>query len=295
MTNRGLKDFGLKPVFGYLLILTSFIGLSWFLFYKTEFAQYIYILISIALTSKLSETGRNDFLKVCFSNKHYKFVRIIENLMSSIPFLIFLIYKQFFTASIILAVISLILGLSNFKTSFNFTVPTPFYKKPFEFTVGFRNTYFIILIAYILAFIGISVDNLNLGIFSLLLIFFVALGFNIKPENEYFVWIFALTPKQFLLEKIKTALLFTSILCLPVILALCFFYYENIEVFIASYIIGCVFLITIISAKYSAYPNEMNLPEVIIVAISIFFPPLLLAFTPYFYLKATNKLQGYLE
>lgn len=191
MTNRRLKDFGLKPIFGYLLILASFIGLSLFLFYETEFAQYFYIFISLALTSKLSEIGRNDFLKLCFNDRHYKLVRIIENLISSMPFLIFLICKQIFIGSVILTLISLILGLSSFKTSLNFTISTPFYKKPFEFTVGFRNTFFIFPIAYILTLIAISVDNFNLGIFSLLLVFIVTLGFYTKPENEYFVWSFA--------------------------------------------------------------------------------------------------------
>ena len=294
MTNRRLKDFGLEPTFGYLLILASFIGLSLFLFYKTEFAQYIYILISLTITSKLSEIGRNDFLKFCFNDRNYKLVRITENLASSMPFLLFLIYKQIFIGSIILVVISLILGLSSFKTRLNFTIPTPFYKKPFEFTVGFRNTFFIFPIAYILTLIAISVDNFNLGIFSLVLVFLVTLGFYTKPENEYFVWSFALTPKQFIIDKIKTALLFTSLLSLPIILTLCVFYYENMDALIAFYSIGCVFLITIISAKYAAYPDEMNLPEIIIIAISISFPPLLLVFAPFFYIKATNKLQRYL-
>ena len=294
MTNRSLKDFGLEPILGYLLILSGFTGLSLFLFYKTEFAQYIYILISLALTSKLSETGRNDFLKSCFNDRHYKLVRLMENLASSMPFLIFLIYKQTYMGSIILTVISLIMGMSSFKTSLNFTIPTPFYKKPFEFTAGFRNTFFIFPIAYLLTFIAISVDNFNLGIFSLLLVFLVPLGFYTKPENEYFVWSFALTPKQFMIEKIKTALLYTSLLSLPIILALCVFYFENIDALLAFYIAGCVFLITIISAKYAAYPNEMNLPEGVIIAASISFPPLLLLFAPYFYIKATNKLQRYL-
>ncbi len=294
MTNRRLKEFGFEPVFGYLLILASFTGLSFFLFYKTEFAQYIYMLISLALTSKLSGTGRNDFLKLCFSDRHYKLVRNIENLTSAIPFLIFLIYKQFFIGSIILTVISLILGLSSFKTNLNVTIPTPFYKKPFEFTVGFRNTFLIFPITYILTIIAVFVDNFNLGIFSFLLVFVVALSFYTKPENEYFVWSFALTPKQFIIEKIKTALFFISILSLPIILTLCVLYYENIDALIAFYLLGCLFLITIILAKYAAYPYEMNLPEVIIIAISISFPPLLLVLTPYFYLKATKKLQHYL-
>jgi hypothetical protein len=190
MTNRKLKDFGLNPILGYLLILTSFLVLSIYLFHKTEFAQYAYILISLALTAKLSEIGRNDFLKLCFSDKHYKLVRVVENFAASLPFLIFLLYKQTLIGSVILIVVSLLLGLSSFKTSLNFTIPTPFYKKPFEFTVGFRNTFYIFPIAYILTFIAISVDNFNLGIFSLLLIFMVVIGFYPKPENEYFVWSF---------------------------------------------------------------------------------------------------------
>jgi hypothetical protein len=184
--------------------------------------------------------------------------------------------------------------MSSIKTGINFTIPTPFYKKPFEFTVGFRNTFYIFPIAYILTCIAISVDNFNLGIFSLLLVFLVAFSFYTQPENEYFVWSFALTPKQFIIEKIKTALLFTSIVSLPIVLTLCFFYYTNIDALIAFYIIGCIFLITIISAKYSAYPDQINLPEGIIIAICISFPPLLLVFAPYFYLKAIKKLQRYL-
>jgi len=294
MTNRKLKDFGLNPLLGYILILTSFLALSIFLFHKTEFAQYVYILVSLALTAKLSETGRNDFLKLCFNKTHYKLIRIAENFSVTLPFLIFLLYKQSFVGSVILVVLSLLLGLSSFKTSLNFTIPTPFHKKPFEFTVGFRNAFFIFPIAYFLTYIAISADNFNLGIFSLLLIFIVVIGFYPKPENEYFVWSFALTSKQFIVEKIKTALFYTTILCLPVLLPLCFFYYTNFVSLLTFYVIGCFFLMTIIFAKYAAYPDEMNIPEGIIIAVSVAFPPLIFVFAPYFYIKALKKLERFL-
>jgi hypothetical protein len=41
----------------------------------------------------------------------------------------------------------------------------PFYKYPFEFTVGFRTNYFMFFITYFLAIMAIHVDNFNLGIF----------------------------------------------------------------------------------------------------------------------------------
>jgi hypothetical protein len=294
MTNRKLKDFGVEPLLGYMVVLVAFIGFSMFLFYKTEFAQYIYTLVSLTFTSKLSEHKRNDFLKLCFNNKHYKLVRITENLLTSLPFAVFLIYKQIFISSIILILVSLVFALSSFKASLNFTIPTPFYKRPFEFTVGFRNTFYIFLLAYALTFIAIYVDNFNLGVFSILLIFLTVLSFYAQPENEYFVWSYKLSPKQFIIEKVKTALVFTAILCLPIVLSLCVFYYENIYAIVIFYAIGCLFLVTVIFAKYGAYPNEINFPEGIIIAISLSFPPLLFIFAPYFYLKAKSQLQQYL-
>jgi hypothetical protein len=294
MINRKLQDFGLEPISGYLLILAGFIGLSIYLFHKTDYAEYAYILISLALTAKLSEKGRNDFLKLCFKSKNYILIRIIENGISTFPFLIFLLYKQAFESTGILFMLSSILGLSNFKVNTNFTIPTPFHKNPFEFTVGFRNTFFIFPIAYILTFIAISVDNFNLGIFALLLIFIVVHSFYNSQEQEYYVWSFTLTAKQFLMEKIKTALFYSTLLCLPILLTLSFFYYANIISLIVFYILGCVFLITIIFAKYSAYPNEMNIPEGISIVLCITFPPFLIVIGPYFYLKAIKKLERFL-
>ncbi len=295
LTNRKFKDFGLKPIFGYLIILTFFFASSIYIFSKTEFAQYAFVLISLVLTSKLSEIGRNDFLRMCFNSKQYRLLRVVENLITSLPFLIFLVYKQCFGSPILLFVFSVLLSFGNFKTTFIFVVPTPFYQKPFEFIVGFRNTFFIFLIAYILTFISISVNNFSLGIFSLTLVFLTIFGFFLTPENEYYVWSFAMTSKQFLLQKIKTALFFSTILCMPIFIALCIFYYINIEALLALYTLGLFFMATIILVKYSAYPDEINLKEAILIASSIGFPPMLFATIPYFYKKSLRQLEKYLK
>jgi hypothetical protein len=69
MTHRRLVDLGLVPLVSYPLIVVGFIGLSLFLFLKVECAPYIYVLISLFITAKLSGTERNDFLKLWFK-KH---------------------------------------------------------------------------------------------------------------------------------------------------------------------------------------------------------------------------------
>ena len=293
--NRKLSDLIFHPIIGYLLLLLVFCGLSMYLFYAITFAPYAYILIALYFTSKLSELRRNDFLKICFGNKRYKKMRILENIIIVLPFIIFLIYKQLFYHVIILASIAILMALLNFKTTYSITIPTPFYKKPFEFTVGFRNTFFVFFIAYGLTIIAIVVDNFNLGAFSLALTLLTILSYYLKPENEYFVWSYSLTPKKFLVEKIRTAFILSFYLYTPILLVLSIFYFEYISVLLLFTLLGYLYMTTIILAKYTAYPNEIDLVQGIILSLCFVFPPMLIAIIPFFASKSINKLNDYLK
>jgi hypothetical protein len=297
MTKRKLSD-GSRPIVGYLLaffISLVFVGVSVLLLSsKLNYAPYIYVLASLFFTLKLSEIRRNDFLKFCFGNGHYKRVRILENLIVALPFVIFLVYKQHFYLTIILVAITILTALLSFKATYNFTIPTPFYKKPFEFSVGFRNTFFMFFIAYGLAIIAVSVDNFNLGVFALGLVILTTFGYYLKPENEYFVWSFSCTPAKFLLMKIKTALLFSFCLCLPVLILLSIFYFEYFGALLACTFLGFLYLTTLILAKYSAYPEEMGIIQGIIFAFGLF-PPMLIVVIPLFANQSVNRLKDFLK
>ena len=134
MTNRRFKDTGFEPLLAYIILTVGFVGLSIYLFYKTEFAEYIFMLSALTLIGKLSETRRTEFLKICFNDTKLKKIRVTENFICSMPFLIFLLYKQLFLSAFLLFVLSIILALLNFRTTLNFTIWTPFSKRPFEFT-----------------------------------------------------------------------------------------------------------------------------------------------------------------
>lgn len=297
MIIRKLSD-GFHPIVGYLLLfllLLVFTGLSAFLFHKTTFAPYVYILVALYFTSKLSETGRNDFLKICFGDEQYRKMRISENLIVILPFIIFLIYKQQFIPIILLTAIACLTALLNFKTTRNISIPTPFGKKPFEFTVGFRNTFYLLFSAYGLSIIAVTVDNFNLGIFSLMLIFFTVFSYYLKPENDFFVWSYSHTPVKFLLEKIKTAFLFSFYLCIPILFMLSIFRYEHTVVLLFFTLLGYLYLTVLILAKYAAYPDEIDLVQTIIITVTILFPPMLLAVIPFFANQSVNKLKEFLK
>jgi hypothetical protein len=222
-------------------------------------------------------------------------IRLLENLLVVLPFVIFLLYKQQFYPILILVSISVLMILINFKTSYHFTIPTPFHKRPFEFTVGFRNTFPLFLLAYGLTIIAVVVGNFNLGIFALMLIFLTVLSFYVKPENEYFVWSYSKTPAGFLFDKIKTAFLYVFYLCVPALLLLSLFFFEEFGILLLFTLLGYLYLTMIICAKYAAYPNEMNIAQVIIIVLSFVFPPLLLVFIPFLANQSIYKLNGLLR
>jgi hypothetical protein len=275
-------------------MLLVFIGLSFYLFEKTEFAHYIYILAAISLVYPLSETRRNDFLKSIFSQRHYFQVRLIENGIATLPFVVFLISKSLGLAALLASLLGCIMALLQVDQKVSLTLPSPFSKKPFEFTIGFRNSFYLFGLSYILTLIAVSVGNFNLGVFSLVLVFLFALSFYTNPEDEFFVWVFSMSPKRFLLEKIKTAALYATVLSSPVLMTLLLFFKDQFDIILVFQLLGYFALATIILAKYSAYPKPMNVPQGILVVLTIQFPPLIFFVIPYFYIQSIKRLNEFL-
>lgn len=295
MANRRLHELGIHPVVGCVLAAGCFILISEYLFYKTEFAKYVVVLTALSLLAKTSETNRTEFLKVVFDSKKFRNIRIVENGLICLPFSILLGYHQALPEAILLLAGSVFLAGFTLKNNLNHALPTPFYHRPFEFTVGFRNTFYLLPLPYILTVIALSVDNLNLGMFAMLLIFLIALTYYVKPENQYFVWIYSSSPSAFIFEKLKTATLYAAFLVAPIVVSLIMYYPQHTGIILLLGLTGFAFLWTMVLAKYAAYPNELNLPEGILMALCIYFPPLLLALIPFFYSKSVKKLHALLK
>jgi hypothetical protein len=295
MTNRKIKEVGINPVLGYLLGLIIFVLLSEYIFHKTGFAKYLVILACLSFQFKLSDNSRTDFLLSTFGDKSKNKIRVLENLIVCIPFVSILAYKNLFFEAFILFLCSIILALFSFHFNLNFTIPTPFSKSPFEFTTGFRKTFFIFPITYALTIIAINVGNLNLGIFSMLLIFLITLSYYSKPEEKYYVWVHADTPKSFLKKKIIIATKNSILLTIPILISFLIFYPIELDLILPFLLIGTLSLWTIVLAKYSAFPEVISLPEGVVIAFTLSFPPLMLLIIPYFYIKSINNLKSLLN
>lgn len=295
MACRRLREAGIHPALGWMLGMTGFVLFSGYMFKRTKFAGVLLLLLAFSLLLKLSERSRNDFLLSTFGDRRKRQVRIVENLCASLLFLAVLAWKGAFIEAAALMVLAILLAMFAFRTSFSVTIPTPFYADPFEFTTGFRRSFYLFPAVYALVVIAVAIGNLNLGIFAMTSVFLIASDYYSRPEDEYYVWIYARTPNAFLLRKIRSATRNVMILGLPVLVALLVFHPRSSGVILLFYLIGLVFLWTVVLAKYSTYPQEMNLTEGILILVCIVFPPIMLVCIPLFYSRSAEKLKPFLN
>jgi hypothetical protein len=292
---RKLKDSGFNPWLLLTLMIAGFAGLTLYLFHQTTYAEPIYVAIALSSIGKLSDEKRNEFFKINFGESKTKLIRTAENLVLALPFLVVLLFKSHFFGAAFLGGFSVLLALFQFKTQFSIAIPTPFSKHPFEFTVGFRNTFPLLIAAYGFIPLAVQFSNFNFGIFALVITFVISMGYYNKPEDEYYVWSSNRTPSQFLFEKIKIALGHSSILIAPLIAALTYLFPENGLVLFLSILVGWAFLTAIVLAKYTSFPDEMNASQGVLIAICITFPPLLLAVIPFLFQKSKTRLSAILK
>jgi hypothetical protein len=295
MIKRHLIDLGVHPFVGIVFLTLFFYGLSFYVFTKTEYAHYLYLLAALSMMAKYAENDRKDFLKFTYPVDQYYKIRVLENLITALPFVIFLGYKNEFFSILLLVICSIIITFLNVNKKVSFTLPTPFYKRPFEFLVGFRKSLLGFLFAYYLCIMSLVAHNFNLGLFSLALVFLVCLSFYTEIEHEYYVWIYNFSVKQFLFDKLITAVIYSTLIASPIALTILIYFNEDYISIMGIMILGYFYLMTFIMAKYTTYPLKINLPQGVILAFSLSFPPLILAIAPYFYIKSSKRLKEYLR
>jgi hypothetical protein len=295
LLNRRFKDLGFEPWFAYVLILLVLITAVHQSFERFSFAPYVFVALCLMLQFNLGNQKRNDFLKTCFSTIQFRRIRLVENTLLALPLIIELIIYEKWLALVLLIAGTILMALVNVKINHQKTLPTPFSKQPFEFSVGFRSALLVLIACYVLMGIALYVDNFNLGMFSILALFVVCMGFYTRPEDEFYVWIHHHAIARFLFSKVKMALLNVSLLSAPLIIILLGFYPKYGGYLMLFVLIAFAFITAVVLAKYAAYPNEIQLIQAFFLGISILAPFLLLCFIPFFYNQATNRLKSYLK
>lgn len=293
LLTRHFKATGLPIVVAPLLLLGAGYLVYYLLLQYPVFGSYALLLSNFQLLFLLTEKNRNDFLKNIFSKKDFYTIRLLENSIVILPTLAIFLFRGLWLYGVALIALAVIFAFLVFKT-FGKSLPTPFAKKPFEFIIGFRRSYPLILVLYMLAAIGFYVTNPNLVLFCVVGIALTSVFYYQLPEPIFYLWNNRETPARFLLRKFRRGILQCLLFVLPLLLTYVFIF--SAEWFNALIVLGGIlFLLPFaITLKYVAYPREINFPEGFALALCFSFYPLILALLPFYYLKALKNLKNYL-
>lgn len=288
---RFFREAGVNPAVGGVLTGVLFLGISLLIFEKLDSAVYVYVGLAILLLSPLNSRTRIEFLKGIFSQNTFRLIRLFENVTIAIPFGLVLTLQGEYVFSVLLLFLSALMSFFSFGSPVSLVIPTQFGKQPFEFTRGFRQMLWAFILVYILATISVIVGNYNLGVFSLILIYLISLSFYNKPEPLYFVWVHSCSTKAFLKRKILIAVKYVTFLAVPIAIALVLFNPSNVLIIVAVLVIGPLYTVLSLLAKYAYYPSEINIIPALSIALSIVIPPLVLFAIPFFYRQSLNNLR----
>ena len=290
--HRHLKDFGVEPLIGYVLLVGAFYGASNRIFERLPYAPYIYMVFSLAIVFAIKTFFlKIDFLKLHYLKNYFRKLLISSHLIIAMPFVGFLVYKSFPIHAIVLFFAAFFFSFIPQAKEIQLVIPTPFYRRPFEFIIGFRKTFGYLLIAYAFLGIGLVVDNYNLSMAAIVIVFLVCAMYYMMADPHFYIWIHSLGPKDFLKHKITIAIRYSVLLTSPLLVILGFKDYTKFPIVLLFECFGIFFLSLSILIKYAFNKVGVSIIQSVILGVCFFFPPIMLFTIPYFYKKAINELK----
>ena len=232
-------------------------------------------------------------MKGLYSKTSYYQIRLLENLfLSVLPCALCGYAGQGHLLLFLLGCVIAFLFYARVSLS-RTALPSPFRKQPFEFTIGIRKTWLLLLLIYGLGAIALGVGNVNLLLFCLFCICLCSMFYYQEPEPLVLHWQQSRRPQAFLWLKIRRGLLHLSLLLFPLFLLLLLFYSAEWYKGLIVCLLGAFLVFFMICMKYAVFPRRINASESSMLALCLLCYPLILAIIPYYYIKALQNLKQY--
>ncbi len=307
IVQRFLTEWRLAPWLVALVVPVLFVLGSLLLLERTAYAALAIMVLSWSGFAWLSGSQRNYFLRITYPGATYRKIRLWENTVIILPIVLLFVGKGLGAvvrpeASGVAwwywGALALVQGLVGTAMAYrvvggraSLKLPTPFSRQPFEFAVGFRRAWWLLVFAIFLLIMGVRAQNFELGAFAWFMTVFGALNFYQKPEPGFYVWVHALSGRQLLLRKLRIGNVHLLILGLPFVLTLLVAFPARWLLVVVGLVLASAYLTLFIVAKYAAYPNEIDLVNAFIIAFGFVVPPLMIFLIPYYFKRAALRLQ----
>lgn len=293
--SRHVRDFGLPPWVLWIGGPCCLVLIHHGLFLREPvLAPYIWTFLGLGTLLHLNGARRASFLRQCFAPDTVRTIRVSEAILTVFPFAVLLLTDGEFIFAGVIFVLGLAVSLSPMTVNLHIVIPSPFYKFPFEFTTGFRRWVLLILVAYLLGWVALGVDNFNLALFSLLCLGLISLGFYSRSEPSYYVWIHRFSAREFLWVKMRVAVRHFVLLAAPNIVLLLVMDLTQWWLVLLTVVICLLLVLMCLLGKYAYYPAEIPIIPGLAIAFCVLFPPLVIVVLPFFYRRALQNCRSIL-
>ncbi|RJE70421.1 hypothetical protein [Reichenbachiella sp. MSK19-1] len=286
--NRYVREAGIHPMVIYVLLIGVFAFVSLLLLEQVEHGQMIYVGLGVFVVSAIKP---NERFLMQMAHRQVFWIRVFIGLILTVPFVLFLGFYGGYLEIGGLLVMTWLLSVKSFSPVFSSrVVPTPFAQRPFEFMIGFRRSYLVLVLSFTLSLVSVYVDNFNVGLFSLSVVLLLILGFYSYTEPRYYVWNFAGSAQQYLRQKLCFLLINTMILIVPICMVLFIGFSEMYLGVVAVVVLGLLYIILAMLIKYAYLHRGLDVLKSILFVCCLFMPPLLLVLIPLIYAKALKNV-----
>lgn len=265
------------------LIIGLYLGIALVCYLNYELARGLYYIVFV--DAILYHLGRTDIelLKVY---KYYRIVLWLEYMIYSIPFLAVLALKrEFIGLSVVLALYYLLSYIPKKQSTvikYPFSLVNPFWH------ISFRKYKLLWVMPIVILFsvMGIKHNNGNLVIASFVLVGIIASIATFERERIIEIKTSTLSAKEYIEKQVKTEMLNTLMLILPVIVLVSVLSFDWNYVFLGSLVLAIPMCNTIL--KYALYESEFKQQLFIVGCFLGLGLPLLII--PFLYKRAIRQL-----
>ncbi|MGB3802351.1 MAG: hypothetical protein WA952_21195 [Lewinella sp.] len=289
-TRRRLADFGLPLPLTITLGLATWVAGTVYLYDRFAAAPWILIGLTMGALWPLSAGKRYDGIRQHFSLRDARLIRLTEHLFAGAPTLLLLLYFKSWLAAIAWLPVLFVLARIRRGGIGPFVLPTPFRRRPYECTAGFRRYGWLLALVYFVAWQGVAAGNVNLVRFTGVACGLLVMSFYATTPPPELVHQYRASAPRYLADKLRTATLAYGLFALPVWIALLFRWPGGWALHLLTALLGGLYVVAMIVVRYASYPHEPAFPRSVAHVAGMLVPPLLLVLLVGWYREACRRL-----
>jgi len=248
----------IHPLIGIPLTALAFGIFSYVLSTHTVYAGWVLAGLGLLSLSQLQSSGANAFLREK-TGKAFVQLKLAENYLISVPFLISLLCLKAWLPALALCLLVAPYSLVNVRISRpQVALRSPYLRHAFEFNYGFRVFSGFYILYLLLLVVGVISGNYYVLLLPFFALLFFTCSFFGYVEDPFYIWLYRMSPIQFLLSKAKTISVNYIITFIPFLVTGLVAYHTHYVIILFSFAIGWVAVWGSMLLKYHFYPSALS-------------------------------------